>query len=155
ARRLKAVVEDTGKQLPMLEGGERLTMAELDAVIQNAPQYFHAVFDEVVDWRNTLLREYLGKTGILSDASVQAILSSRDYVPLRQAFEELVSRTPMGRADDFFGVFDPIQRLHGVRGKLQDWTEVLVRETLSFTQLAEHQKVLSKLVQQLEAADPE
>lgn len=156
ARRWKAISRSMGKKLPKLDDGTRMTIEELDGIIANAPKHFASVFDEIVDWRNRFLQEYLGNTGIISEKGIKAILTSPDYVPLRLSLDELVSRVDIDTpGKDFFGVFDPVKRLQGLRGKYENWAEMLVKETMVFTQLAHHQKVLSSVINLAENSVPE
>jgi hypothetical protein len=165
ARRLKhlssgpdAAVPGREFTLPSLPDGTRLTLEDLDEIIANAerdtPQ-FASIFDDVVNWRNTYLRETLVKSGVITEEAYQAITStSMEYIPLKKTWEKVLDRARINAFPNAKVISDPIKTIKGLQGKYKPWMESLVEDMYSFSKLSHQQDFFKAFIDELEINDP-
>jgi len=158
AKRMKFLVEDEGHSysLPFsAKLNRKITMADIEDTIKSAPSRFAKTFDELNEWRNTMLREFLGESGVMPKATIEKIISNNPvYAPLRTQLDEFVER--ISTADNIFTVREPVGII-GVGGKellLQDPLDVMVKEVFVFSQLAHQQQAVSSFVNMVQRMGP-
>lgn len=107
---------------------------------------FQRTFDSLVDYQETVGRQFLVKSGIMSEEQFQHILAhSKDFVPLHRVYEELQS----GKSDAF--VWNPIKEFKGSNAKIVRPLESILRNTYLYIALGEKNRAGLALVEGIEA----
>ena len=104
---------------------------------------FKAAFDDLQDYNAGLL-SYLADSGVISQDSLEEIRKvNKDYVPFYRVHE---GRTGgLGGGSGFGNLWSPVKRLKGSGRDIIDPLESIVKNTYSYVQLAQKQRVSTAL----------
>jgi hypothetical protein len=112
--------------------------ADINAVLKNAPENFEKSAKELNDYQTSLLK-YLKDSGMISQKDFDNIKSKNDfYVPFSRAFEESMP----GEKSSGRGVF----KIKGSERDIINPLETIIKNTGTFIQIAERNRMLTKLV---------
>ena len=104
---------------------------------------FKDAFDGVQDWNRGLLT-YLRDSGVISKDSFEAIQElNKNYVPFYRVVEGEVGGGAGGQG--FGNLFSPVKRIKGSGREVIDPIESLVKNAMTYTQIAQKQQVSQAL----------
>ncbi|MCY3678745.1 MAG: hypothetical protein OXH66_14350 [Gemmatimonadetes bacterium] len=115
----------------------RWTLKHLDS------EQFRKAFEDLQDY-NTSLLQYLADSGVISQESLAKIQKvNRNYVPFYRVHEGKAGGP--GGASGFGTLWSPVNRLKGSGRDIIDPLESIIKNTYSYVQLAQKQRVSTAL----------
>lgn len=109
---------------------------------------FQKAFESINEYQEIVGRQFLVKSGIMSEAQFRTILDhSRDFVPLHRIYEELQT----GKSEAF--VWNPIKEFKGSNAKIIRPIESILRNTYLYIALGEKNRAGLALVEGVEAVN--
>ncbi len=130
-----------------IQTGVRTVMAA--DVVRNGDRAYGPVFRDLVAYQDRLL-QYLVEAGILDpEAAAKMREANLDYVPFYRIMDDPRGGPSVGKP---FNVKNPIKGIRGSGRRLVDPIESIVRNTFTFVDLAERNRVLNGFTDLAEAA---
>jgi hypothetical protein len=111
------------------------------------------VAQELYDYNDATLR-YLKDSGYFSEEQYRQILSmNQNYVPFYRVMEEAPGAPALGGGKTLAGLWNPVKRMKGSGQEIIDPLESIVKNTYTFINLAERNRVALALARQADSVE--
>jgi hypothetical protein len=129
--------------------GIKATVEDAKKVVAEFAEKFEPVRKELEEYRNATI-DYMVEAGVISKESAEAFrATNEDYIPFYRIVEEEAARGP-GKG---LKVHNPIRQLKGSELLLVDPIESIIRDTRTFIELAERNKVALEFIRSAEGRE--